>query len=360
MTYQKLIIPTAFIYGADAKLAIEQGIALPLAGGFAAFTMVRLILRNGADACFMSVAQLQDYDDAEVTQQLEGFAAVRADICGMSVAKPHIMGILNLTPDSFSDGGTHDDLAQLERQVDDYIELGVSILDIGGESTRPNAGYVSCEQEIARIKPVLDMLKSKNICISIDTRKAKVMEFALEHGADIINDVSALEFRADQQTYGEDSGDSEQVVLMSDCPVILMHSQGTPEIMQDNPCYENILFEIYDYLKRRIEDLVKQGIDKDRIIIDPGIGFGKSVEHNLTILNHLSLFHSLGVLVLVGASRKSFIGHVSGQSDAMKRLGGSLAAAHIAMNAGVQLHRMHDVDDSVQLLNTMSAIHQII
>lgn len=360
MICQKLIVPTAILYGADAKNAVKQGIALPIAGGFSAFGMVKIIHRHHSDVEFMSLAELRDGDDVEIKKQLNNITAARRQVCGLEMSRPHIMGILNITPDSFSDGGSHANLLQLEQQIDEYIRLGVSILDIGGESTRPNAAYVKCDDEIARIAPVLELLSSKNICVSVDTRKAKVMEFALGAGADIVNDVSALEFRADEQTYGEDSGDSELLILKKKCPIILMHSQGTPKTMQDNPNYENILFEIYDYLQNRIQSLTDKGFDLAQIIVDPGIGFGKTAKHCLTILNHLCLFHSLGVPLLLGASRKSFMGQVDGQMDASKRLGGSLATAHIGLSAGVQWHRMHDIEQSVQQNQIVNAIYDIV
>lgn len=356
MAHSKLIIPAGFIYGDEAKLAMVQQQALPIAGGNVAFSLVKIISRLDDEIIFMSTAELLASDDAEIIAQVKAIAALRPGICGLDMSRPHIMGILNLTPDSFSDGGRHDDVAKLERQIDDYIKCGLSIVDIGGESTRPQASYVNCAQEIARIAPILTMLKTKNICVSVDTRKAKVMQFALAHGADIINDVAALEFRASVVQYGEDSGDSAQVVLKAQCPVILMHSQGTPETMQNDPHYENILFEIYDYLHLRIENLLNQGFDKTKIMIDPGIGFGKTVAHCLTIMNNLSLFHSLGVPVLVGSSRKSFIGAVAGEVDASKRQAGSLAAMGVAANAAVQLHRVHDIGASLQQMSIINSI----
>lgn len=336
---------------------MAQQRALSIAGGNVAFGMAKIINRLNDEISFMSVAELLGSDDVEIVAQLEAIMALRPSICGLDMSQQHIMGILNLTPDSFSDGGSHDDVDKLERQIDDYIKCGLSIVDIGGESTRPQANYVNCAQEIARIAPILSLLQTKNICVSVDTRKAKVMHYALAHGADIINDVSALEFRADVAQYGEDSGDSAQVVLKAQRPIILMHSQGPPETMQNDPHYENILFEIYDYLQMRIEDLVTQGFDKANIVIDPGIGFGKTVTHCLIIMNNLSLFHSLGVPLLVGSSRKSFIGAVAGEVDAGKRQAGSLAAMGVAENAAVQFHRVHDINAALQQMSIINSIH---
>uniref|UniRef100_A0A2A4Z6I5 dihydropteroate synthase n=1 Tax=OCS116 cluster bacterium TaxID=2030921 RepID=A0A2A4Z6I5_9PROT len=356
VVYSKLIIPTGFVYADAAKRAVANNLAVPLAGAHRAFTLAKIIYRDDDRINYISAQELLATDDAEIIAQLNAICAPRAAICGLDMAQQHIMGILNITPDSFSDGGSHDDVAKLEHQIDDYIKAGLTIIDIGGESTRPNAQYVSCVQEIERIAPVLAMLKTKNICISIDTRKAKVMEYALAHGAHMVNDVAALEFRANVAQYGEDSGDSQELVLKTHCPVILMHSQGTPETMQDDPHYENILFEIYDYLQARINALVAQGFDKNKIMVDPGIGFGKTVNHCLSILNHLSLFHSLGVVLLVGASRKSFIGAVAGAVDAGDRLAGSLASMAAAADAGMQIHRMHDIVASLQQVSIVNSI----
>lgn len=348
MIYSKLLVPLAFVYKDAAKAAIKQQIALPLAGGAIAFSMVKIIYRDTSKSDYMTVSELKLSTDIELRAQLELIMKARFDICGLNMSKPHVMGILNITPDSFSDGGVHDSLPIMENKIDHYIEKGLSIIDIGGESTRPGADYVTCAEEIVRIKPILSMLKTKNICVSIDTRKARVMAYALEHGADMINDVSALEFRANIETHAEDSGDSEQVVVSVKCPVVLMHSQGTPDVMQNNPTYDNILFDIYDYLQNRIVTLTPNNYDLKNIIIDPGIGFGKTFEHNLMIIKNISVFHSLGVVIMVGASRKGFIGKVVSEIGVLNRLGGSLAISNLCHNYGIQISRMHDIEDAIQ------------
>ncbi|MGL1919597.1 MAG: dihydropteroate synthase [Hyphomicrobiales bacterium] len=358
MTYSKLIIPVAFIYGDDAVEAVAQGQGLFWAGGKIAFTAAKIIYRGSAKLSFISTSDLLETSDDEFQQQLIDITAVRPNICGLSMATPHVMGILNITPDSFSDGGKQADLNVLEQNIDEYIRNGLTIVDIGAESTRPNASYVNCDAEIDRLKPVLKMLQAKNICISVDTRKAKVMQFAIENGAHIINDVSALEFRATDAQYGENSGNSEEIILKSGCPVILMHSQGTPEVMQDNPTYDDILFEIYDYLQGRIHSLVSKGLEPSKITIDPGIGFGKTARHCLEILNNLSLFHSLGVAVLLGASRKSFMLDIVNEPVAKNRLGGSLAAMNAGLLNGVHIHRMHDINHALQYIKISDAIYQ--
>ncbi len=354
--YSKLIIPMALCYGAEAKLAIENKLALPIAASNIAFGLVRVVYRDKLEDKIFTLAQLLELNDDEISAQLANITMKRSDICALDMRKSHVMGIANLTPDSFSDGGSINLTDGFDAKIDQHINDGLSILDIGGESTRPNASYISVAQEIDRIAPILEFVKNKNICVSIDSRKAMVMAYALEHGADLINDVSGLEFRANMADHGEDSGDSLALALQKKCPTIIMHSQGTPDIMQNNPQYENILFEIYDYLQSRIDLMLKMGFRKADIIIDPGIGFGKTLRHNMAILQNLTIFHSLGVIVLLGTSRKAFIGEISNAADVTQRLGGSLGIMQLAIASGVQINRMHDIGHAVQqnhVLNMM-------
>jgi dihydropteroate synthase len=218
---------------------------------------------------------------------------------------------------------------------------GAYIIDIGGESTRPGAKVVWEGDEIERVVPVIEALAGQGHIISVDTRKAAVMRAALDAGAAIVNDVSAL-------GYDEEATD---VVAESNCPVVLMHAQGDPATMQNNPSYDDALLDIFDWLESKIEKCEQAGIARDRIMIDPGIGFGKSVRHNLELTNGLSLFHALGCPVLFGASRKRFIGALAGVEEAEERLPGSLAAAQMALDRGAQVIRVHDVAESRQLLN---------
>ena len=260
--------------------------------------------------------------------------------------RPIIQGVLNVTPDSFSDGGSIknvDDAVSVALQM---MAAGADIIDIGGESTKPGAKPVSITAEKERVIPVIKKLASKGVPISVDTRNAEVMAAATDAGALIINDVSALEH----------DESSIEVVRESGVPVILMHAQGTPETMQENPQYEDVLLDIYDYLEARIAVCVKAGIPTEKIIIDPGIGFGKTVEHNLKILANISIFHGLGVPILIGTSRKSFIGKVTGQEQAVKRLSGSIASAQVCLDQGVQVVRVHDVEETAQALSIWNAV----
>jgi dihydropteroate synthase len=269
----------------------------------------------------------------------------------MIFTRPKIMGILNATPDSFSDGGRYDGLELAVKGAMRLWEQGADIIDIGGESTRPGAEEVSVAEEIMRTIPVIVALregtKDKEVgpVISIDTRKPEVAQAAILAGADIWNDVTALTFDVS----------SEKIAAELGCPVILMHMQGSPETMQHNPHYGNAVAEVKDYLAKRIDALDFAGVDRENITLDPGIGFGKRQEDNLAILHHLAEFKSLGCPILMGASRKSFIGRIDG-SSADDRLGGSLAAALWSAQAGAAIVRVHDVSETVQAMKVWEAM----
>lgn len=276
------------------------------------------------------------------TSPLEGFTKLYDD-------RPLIMGILNVTPDSFSDGGQHDGLAAAVIRAHQMIADGADIIDIGGESTRPGAEVVPVDVEISRTIPVIEALKTDGIAamISIDTRKAEVARAAFAAGADLFNDVSAL-------TYDENS---LKTASETSAPICLMHASGDPKTMQDNPDYDDAALDVYDFLNARIRACEAVGIDRSRIISDPGIGFGKRLDHNLRLLQNLSLFHGLGCPILLGASRKRFIGTISNETDATKRVAGSVAVALDALNHGVQILRVHDVKETKQAVDLWMALH---
>lgn len=260
---------------------------------------------------------------------------------------PLIMGIVNTTPDSFSDGGDYDDPDKALAHGAALLEQGAHILDIGGESTRPNAKTVPVDEEIQRVLPAIEGLKNKADFISIDTRNAQTMEAAIAAGANIINDVSALSH--DPQ--------SVHIAAQSNLPVCLMHMRGTPETMQDNPAYEDIIDDLKSYFEERMNFCLRNGVKEENIILDPGIGFGKMLQHNLLILKHLNSFQVFGRPILLGASRKSFIQMIDGEKDPKQRLGGSLAAAlYGAFDGGAQIIRVHDVLETRQALNVYQAI----
>lgn len=256
------------------------------------------------------------------------------------------MGIVNVTPDSFSDGGQTPTATQAIERARSFLGQGADILDIGGESTRPGAIPVSIDEEINRVIPVIEALADEGACVSVDTRNAPVMAAAIKAGAAIVNDVTALQ--GDEQSLG--------VVASSTVSVVLMHMQGDPRTMQETPQYEDVVGEVGGYLITRINACEQAGLPKERIAIDPGIGFGKSLKHNLELLRNLGAFAGLGCPLVLGVSRKSFIGRLSGEDDAAKRLAGSLAAGLYGIAHGASILRVHDVAQTRQALDVWAAI----
>ncbi|MCH4894487.1 dihydropteroate synthase [Sphingomonas sp. SFZ2018-12] len=255
--------------------------------------------------------------------------------------QPQVMGILNLTPDSFSDGGKHlGDVDASVRAAVEMTEQGAALIDVGGESTRPGAATVWEGDEVARVVPVIERLARTGTPVSIDTRKAAVMEAALAAGAHLINDVAALAF----------DPRAVEVAAGAGCPVVLMHSPDPTKGPHGDPGYADPLIEVFDWLEARVDAVVARGVDRANIVVDPGIGFGKSVADNLALLNGLALFHGLGCPILLGASRKRLIGALANEAPVDRRLGGSLALALTGAAQGAQLIRVHDVAETVQAL----------
>ena len=334
--------PTAFV---DAPFGFDGQVAR-LAGGLAWFSAVEILAPDGARLVpvekFGSELESLPDDARQAWQRLTAACAplelgerlIRLD-------QPQVAGILNVTPDSFSGDGRLADSEQAVEAGHAMAAAGAALVDVGGESTRPGAKPVWEGDEIGRIVPVVQKLAAAGTAVSIDTRKAAVMEAALGAGARLVNDVSAL-------TWDDRAA---EVVSAAGCPVVLMHHQGSPETMQDNPRYDRpVMLEIYDWLEARIAAAEAAGIARDRIIVDPGFGFGKNVQHNLQLMNGLALLHGLGCPVMVGASRKRTIGALSGEAPADQRLAGSLALALKAAEQGAQLIRVHDVPETVQAL----------
>tara|TARA_B100001142_G_scaffold248412_1_gene248268 strand:+ start:454 stop:1281 length:828 start_codon:yes stop_codon:yes gene_type:complete len=267
---------------------------------------------------------------------------------GLSLDRPRIFGIINVTPDSFSDGGDTFDIELAIRRGQEMIESGADVLDVGGESTRPGAKPVTEEEEISRTEPVIRSLADMGAVISIDTRRAKVMATAIDAGAEIVNDVTAL------------TGDPESIEVLSNSgkSVVLMHMQGDPSNMQEKPYYDAPASEIFDFLQKRIMACQEAGIDQKRIAVDPGIGFGKTLDHNLDIMGKLDLYRDISSPVMLGASRKSFIGMITPSQSPKDRLPGSLASVIYAWTKGVQLFRVHDVAETRQALEVWQAIEK--
>ena len=261
---------------------------------------------------------------------------------------PVLVGVLNVTPDSFSDGGDFLDPDGAATHAAAMLEEGARIIDVGGESTRPGSERVTPEEEARRVVPVVERIVAERAeaIVSIDTYRAGIAEAALEAGASIVNDVSAL--RGDPRMAG--------VVAEARCPVILMHMLGEPKTMQQNPSYDDVVREVRGFLAKRAEHAVASGVIEENIILDPGIGFGKTLEHNLALLNHLDSIVELGFPVLVGASRKSFIGSITGVQEARERLFGTVATTVLAYERGATLFRVHDVRANREALAVARAV----
>ena len=338
-----LIRPTGFVdspFGHDGKVA-------RLAGGLNWFAMVELIGVEGnrrVSTELVPVEEIENRFSEDLERQWQTLTSPRPPLQlgerTVRVDQPQVMGIVNATPDSFSDGGQFADAAGAAAAGADMAATGAAIIDVGGESTRPGAQAVWEGDEIERVAPVIRQLTAGGAAVSADSRKSDVMTAALEAGARMINDVSAL-------TYDDRSAG---VIAAAGVPVVLMHHKGDPEVMQDDPRYDDVLVEIYCWLEERIAAAEAAGIARDKILVDPGFGFGKNVAHNLELMNGLALFHSLGCPLVVGASRKRTIGALSGEAPADKRLGGSIAFALKAAEQGAQIIRVHDVPETVQAL----------
>jgi dihydropteroate synthase len=330
--------PLGLCYGSDAGQLIASHRAGRLGGSAAiGFTLVERIRRDGKSVS----REITPYADV-----LEAVEVPRVDFVGLALDAAKIMGIVNVTPDSFSDGGLHGTAETGALHGLALAGQGAHILDVGGESTRPGSDAVSVDEELSRVIPAVKRLSDAGHVVSIDTRKAAVMREAVKAGAAIINDVSALQHDAE----------SLRTVAELGCPVVLMHAQGDPRTMQLNPQYDDVALDVYDHLEGRVEACVAAGVPRSRIAIDPGIGFGKTFRHNLEILNQVTLFHGLGVAVLLGLSRKGFVGALTGEKNAGNRVHGSVGGAVQAALNGVHILRVHDVKATVEALAVATAV----
>ena len=338
--------PTAFI---DTPVGFD-GQFLRLAGGLSFFSAFEVIETDGARRTGKRLVPVSEIEraiagNADAQAALARLTAPRtALVLGertIRLDQPQVIGILNITPDSFSDGGKHS--ADAEGAIGAGVAqaaAGAAIIDVGGESTRPGAVPVWEGDEIARVEPVVAGLTRAGVAVSIDTRKSAVMATALEAGAAIVNDVAALCHDAQ----------APKLLAGRDCPIVIMHSPDAAKSLHDGGTYSDVLIEVFDWLSDRIAALEGAGIARSRLIVDPGIGFGKGVADNLVLLNGLALFHGLGCPVLVGASRKRFIGALAGEAPVGERLPGSLTVALKAAEQGAQLIRAHDVVETIQAL----------
>lgn len=319
--------------------------ALPVAGALRA-AAVTLLHRDRPDDVVPAAALSQSFAERAAL-----ISAPREAFAGLSLDKPLVMGVINVTPDSFSDGG---DRLDAERAISEGLAMaraGAAILDVGGESTRPGAEPVPTDEELRRVLPVIEALAAQGLLVSVDTRRPEVMRAAASAGARILNDVTALT---------GDPGSLETAAELG-LPVVLMHMQGEPRSMQADPTYCDVALDVFDNLEARVAACLAAGIPRRHIAVDPGIGFGKTLAHNLQLLDRLALFHGLGCAVMLGVSRKSFIARLTQEQDLppKQRLPGSLAAALAGLQRGVQILRVHDVAETCQAVAVWEAISRI-
>lgn len=331
--------PVQFV---DTPMTHADGAVARIAGGMQWFAAYEVI--DSGSRRTIAVADVVTLGDRAMALHAAITAARPPLTLGERILRldqPLVAGILNVTPDSFSDGGQHsDDPAAAAAAGVDMAVAGAALIDLGGESTRPGAAQVWEGDEIARVLPVVERLVRSGTPVSIDTRKAAVMEAALAAGAHVVNDVSALLW--DERAL--------EVVARAQCPVVLMHSPDPKEGGHARTGYRDVLIEVFDWLEARIAAVVAAGVDATRIIVDPGIGFGKSLSENLALINGIAIFHGLGCPIMLGASRKRMIGALDNEAPVAARLGGSLALALKGAEAGVQILRVHDVAATVQAM----------
>ena len=331
-----------FYYGENARLLIKKKLALPLCGNKdVAFDKIEIFTRKNRKV-LSKIINIKKINllglslKKKVKKDLKNIILKRKNFLkNVNFLDPTIMGILNLTPDSFSDGGKFNKKNKSINHISEMIKSGASIIDVGGESTRPGSKTIPIKIEWKRIEHVIKNFKRKykKVCLSLDTRKSEIMIKGINYGVDLINDVSG--FNHEQQSLLK--------IKRYNISKVIHHMQGTPNTMQKNPSYTNVLLDIYDFFENSVEKN-----DNKKIILDPGIGFGKNLKHNLTLISKISLFHSLGFPILIGTSRKRFISQISGKNDSKERIGGTLASVLYLLSQGVQIFRVHDVNEVKQ------------
>jgi len=338
-----------FYYGNHSKRLVNKNKSVPLNGiKEISFDQIEIITRNSKKKIFINqIKYLPKLIRRKINFDLKKIKLKKKKFSNLNFKKiPNIMGVLNLTPDSFSDGGKFNSKKKGINQAINLMNSGASLIDVGGESTRPGSKVIKENLEWQRIDKILKSLIKKKIPISLDTRKSQIMSKGINLGVKLINDVSGLEF--DTETLN--------ILKKYKVPFVIQHSQGTPENMQKNPRYKNDLLDIYDFFEKKIKLLRSKGIKHDKIILDPGIGFGKNLKHNMSLIRNISVFHSLGFPILVGNSRKRFIKELSGKNDSKLRNGGTIASSIYLMMQGVQILRIHDVNETIQGLKIFKNI----
>ena len=329
-----------FYYGNTSKKLIKQKKTLPLNGNpKISFDHIEILSRNSKKKIHIKdIKKLSKFFKVKIKNDLKKIVKKKKIFSNFNFKHiPNIMGVLNLTPDSFSDGGKFKKKNLGYKHAVYLFKLGANIIDVGGESTSPGSREIKIKIEWNRIKSIIKKF-GKKIPLSLDTRKSEIMERGIRAGVQLINDTSGL--KHDKQ--------SINVLKKYKAPFVIHHTQGTPATMQIKPKYKNVLLDIYDFFEEKIKYLRFKGIKHKHIIVDPGIGFGKKLKHNMKLISNVSIFHSLGFPILLGISRKRFIKDISGNNDSEKRLGGTISASLFAMMQGVQILRIHDVNDVIQ------------
>ena len=337
-----------FYYGNESKILINNKKSLPLNGNKKiSFDSVEIISRKSRRKILIKdLDKLPKLLKKNIKFDLGIITSKKKNFANLNFQKlPNIMGVLNLTPDSFSDGGKYNVKNKGIKHGLEMFKSGANIIDVGGESTRPGSKMVNKNLEWKRIYKTLKYICSK-FPVSLDTRKSEIMEKGIKIGVKVINDISGLNF--DQKT--------KNILKKYKIPFVIHHSKGTPENMQIKPSYKNELLDIYDFFEKKIESLRAAGIKHNNIIIDPGIGFGKNLKHNMSLISNISIFHTLGFPILVGNSRKRFIKELSGNNDTKKRIGGTVASSIYLMTQGVQILRIHDVNELLQGLKVFKEL----
>ena len=337
-----------FYYGNKSVVLVKQKKTLPLNGSnHISFDQIEIITRNSKKLInIKDIKKLSIFLKKKIIKDLKLITRKNKNFSNLNFRKtPNIMGILNLTPDSFSDGGKFYKKNKSLNHAINLFKSGADIIDVGGESTRPGSKSITSKQEWNRIKNTLKSI-DKKITLSLDTRKSDIMEKGIKNGVKLINDISGLSY--DEQTI--------KVLKKYNKPFIIHHTQGTPEIIQKNPKYKNVILDIYDFFDKKIKFIRSNGIKHNNIIIDPGIGFGKNLKHNMTLISNISIFHTLGFPILLGLSRKRFIKDLSGKNDTKSRLGGTVSSSIFALMQGVQILRTHDVNELVQSMKVFKRL----
>ncbi len=331
-----------FYYGSTSKALVKKKSSIPLNGNsLISFDQIEIISRKSKKKIFLNkLANLPKSQRKKVLLDLKKISSKKKNFANLNFSKlPNIMGVLNLTPDSFSDGGKFNSFKKALKRIKEMKNAGADIIDIGGESTRPGSKIIPDEEELNRVKEIIEKFKKKfpKTLLSIDTRKSLVMDFSIKKKTDLINDVSC--FRHDPK--------SHYTIKNKNLWKIIHHMQGTPQTMQKNPSYDHVLLDIYDFFEEEIKNFKSDRFSK-KLILDPGIGFGKNLKHNLMILNKVSIFHSLGFPILLGTSRKRFINQISGNYDTRERIGGTLSSINYSFLQGIKIFRVHNVEETKQ------------